>query len=926
MIKVKKVTLKNIMMVLLSYVAIAIILFIGLSYYFVGSIHVGFPNYSNTEKIDNQQIIDGLYNFNLDGEKIVSTDKDAWIGLYTDVSKHIGSITVKINTDSIYKSQISSAFNNNYDGLEIEYVDIVQGKNKVDIGRDGIGYIQLNLTDNADEEISIDYIEFNYVSDNKVDFWQWYTIFIIVITGIYGFIYVTKIPRKEKIDILFKIFIVSIFAYIIISIGIYGYIKIPHRTNNINIISASQLNGGNNNYTVKDNIYTSSTDFPWFHIEFEKLINDTYLNINVSELELDDICTLSTPSRIYYVIDGQFTEDKSIVVKLHNGNNIIKLPNEDINSLRLDLARKKNTSFRINSIYLNDGFSGGKLMMCLAFAIGVILAGMYALHRYHIGYKDKILNKLNKFGVGTREVFSELKCSIVKFLKQHWIVVLSTSIVSMASYGILCNYYTIYVDEERAFMQQTAETAWLNQGRFGNFIIEKLFFVNGTYTPYVGDFVAVILLMVSSIFVCMLFEKTLNEKKAKNISLCILSAIYCTVPYVCGGYMIVGIFNLQLGVGLCLTALSAYMIIDKKSNKTQFIISCILLTIAVSIYQAFIPFFITIVVMYYLIKLLACNEKILEKEIIKHIGINATVCIAATVLYWVINKVITYFYGGTGYYEDNFIGWNSGDSLKNIFKNMYENIVNIYRGSSEVLYGGKVIIITMILFVIYVIYKIVTKQYNRIMIAFLAICSILAPFSISILLGGGIFAGRTSIGLLVVFGVTWFIVIEKCDRVNILKNVVVFLALYSVFFQLQYINMFFLSDYKRFEMDKIAATQVVDEIRDKNNGNYSLPVVFVGAYYYEDNNLIMPYEQAGSYWCVDAGALARIVRFMQSEGYSIKLPSRDQIVDSKNHYDNMAAWPSKDSVKVVNNEYVIVKLSQPTDAWEEVYINIGVNY
>ena len=77
-----------------------------------------------------------------------------------------------------------------------------------------------------------------------------------------------------------------------------------------------------------------------------------------------------------------------------------------------------------------------------------------------------------------------------------------------------------------------------------------------------------------------------------------------------------------------------------------------------------------------------------------------------------------------------------------------------------------------------------------------------------------------------------------------------------------------------------------------------MPIVLVGIYYHEDNGLTMPYELAGSFYTVDKGNIARMIHFMQAQGYNVDMPTLEQIADSYGHLEDMTTWPVKGSVKI----------------------------
>jgi hypothetical protein len=668
--------------------------------------------------------------------------------------------------------------------------------------------------------------------------------------------------------------------------------------------------------------YVSTANDPHIEVLFNDSISGGYINIKIKNLKLDSVDIWSTSAQVFYALDGQYNELFSTRFKLKKGNNIIRIPDYiQVNSLRMDLAETTNVYFELESIKITSKFLGLYQLLLESFILTAVSMLLYFFINYRREDFCDVVDRINNITKKTFQTFALFGKELYQFILNNKFAFFVVVVVGCAGYGLLCTYYTIYIDEERAIIEARAGTGWLAQGRYGNYFIEKLLLVDGNFTTYLGDFIAALLLLCSSIIQCFNLSRIKKDGKLSKAAIIGFCSLYITMPYVSGAYMIVGVYNIQLGIALCLTAVVGYFILNyNKIKKIDYFYIVIMFSIAISVYQAFVPLFITMVVLYALCTVIF-DETIYIKKIVFMIIRSAIVCVVSVGIYYIFNLYFVGLVGASSYLSDSFIGWGKGNSVINILKKTIYTIYKILLGSKELLYGGMIIKVTFILFIAFSLLWLLLYEKRKLFFIFLCGCSIFAPFSMNFVLGNTMFAGRTMLGIPLLIGTIWVILIEKSEKIYILRMISTILVCYLIVVQVQYLNKYFLADYKRYQMDQIASEEIINDIREANNGIYEVPVVFVGTYNYSQNGLMVPYELAGSYFSVDGGSISRITRFIQAEGYGIKTASREQIIDSYSYYRDMASWPEEGSVKAVNG-YIIVKLSNPTEMWENAYIGV----
>ena len=675
-------------------------------------------------------------------------------------------------------------------------------------------------------------------------------------------------------------------------------------------------------WTVKNEstiILESLNIDPKIFLEVNRQGDVVYVDIVVNELKRYENSLLSTNAEIYYSSDNNFNASQKVVFDLKVGHNIIKVPApQEYRFLRIDLTDKQGLSVNIDQINITNYF---KLIWFIKyFVIAFILTCIIMVILYAKKPESLIEIKVRKF----MAYFMNFVKSFCNYISNNKIVVIMTFLFVFLSYGVLCAYYTIYIDEERQIIETYAEMGWIAQGRFGNYLFERFLLTGTIYTSWLGDALAAVLLGFSALISVFNYNE-LSGRTMHRFGQIIFCGISISLPYVCGAYMVVGIYNIEISLGLCLMAIATYfMLVNQGRKAIRYVWAGICTMISISIYQAFVPVFATYIVLGLFIKVVYAKERVIRKDMLVQIAQSVLVLGISLICYYFINKgFIRYIGGASNYLSNSFVGWGKGQHFTEIFLNILINIKLVLIGSKQLLYGGIIYRISFIVYALFIIVEMFSKNVNKYDLLFLALCSILMPFSMNFAIGNTNFAGRTLLSIPSLLGVIWIVVTEMLTDRQLIRNIVRVFAIYLLFVQLQYINQYFLADFKRYQQDQIITEQIISDIRDTCDGDTRLAMVPVGTYYHEDNDLTMSYELAGSYFTVDGGSITRIIRFMQAQGYNIDMPVAEQIADSVNYIDDMPSWPAKGSVKNINGNYVIVKLSDPSEGWRSNYLYVN---
>ena len=130
-----------------------------------------------------------------------------------------------------------------------------------------------------------------------------------------------------------------------------------------------------------------------------------YIFIEIHHLSSEDSI------RVYYANNEQFSEDKSILQRVHDGKNMIRLPNScEYNTVRINIGTKEQLQFDLKSIVYSNGIIIGEELLWNFIMFLILEMILYTLYRN----REYISNHKT-------EVFILLFCGLIYYL---WSVIL----------------------------------------------------------------------------------------------------------------------------------------------------------------------------------------------------------------------------------------------------------------------------------------------------------------------------------------------------------------------------------------------------------------------------------------------------------------------------------------------------------------------
>lgn len=507
-----------------------------------------------------------------------------------------------------------------------------------------------------------------------------------------------------------------------------------------------------------------------------------------------------------------------------------------------------------------------------------------------------------------------------KFISKYKTPIIYSFIFSLICFGFMLTNHSLTIDEETWINGNNLGgiKLWLMQGRFGIFLLDKIISPSGTYVPFLWDFLSILIWHFSG--VCFLYCISTIYPKFSKFSFFTFCAYFSSLPLVVGELLSYSMFNLQQSLGMFFMSVSTFSIYTyfNTNKKKHIIASSIFLFAATSIYQSFSVVYIIAIVSYSLIYILKSDYadiKWLITKVIKSVLAFTT----GVLLYYIINKFITtYIAPDSSKYLSGYIGWNKDKSNIHVLLTTFHCIEKILLGDSAV-YGGKVLLVVTILFFMYSIFSFINtkKASNRFMICILSIMLLVCPFTLSLILGTSGINGRTYVSLPLAGAIELFLIINETSRIKIARQIVILAVICILFSNSMYMNRLFYDSFVVYQYDTNVGNEIVHDIGTYGYNYKNTPIVFIGMHNIDRKIISSSGSTGGSFFSWDDGNNVRIANFLKSKGYSIIIPSPDQIKAAYNSSEGLQNWPHRNSIKKIQS-CIIVKLSNPSQTWMSV--------
>lgn len=496
---------------------------------------------------------------------------------------------------------------------------------------------------------------------------------------------------------------------------------------------------------------------------------------------------------------------------------------------------------------------------------------------------------------------------IRRFFSENKIAIITVFLLGIITYAIKLTKYSISIDTE--YMINAPEallTSWISIGRYGLVFFKRilnLVLVN----IYITNIVAFLFLFISIIiWMYNIYKITNKNNKIGNI---LLGGIIITSP------IIVEQFNFTLQcveISLAMVLLStAFTIINNWVNKKQknilmLIPALAFIVLSFGCYQSFVPLYILFTTFSFLL-IYKIDETITWKESIIMLLKYILIFIISFVIYKGIDALILKCLNiSSTAYLNNQIFWGKEpkiETVKRIIRNVGETIVGIKNKQYNC---G--MLICCIMFLIHTIKNFKLKNW---ILYIDIIMFILAPFMLTILLGGGTVV-RTQTPLVFATAMGTYYLYTNINK-KIFKNIIIVIFIGIIVYQAIISILLFYTDYNVYKQEVNLLNEIEEKIV-KENLDSNKPIIYTGKYTATGEKIILKGETMGATFLEwdNAGIVGsnyRIGGLLETLGIKHKSATVEQIAEAikKAIENNMPKYPDDNSI-IELDEYIIVNL------------------
>lgn len=536
-----------------------------------------------------------------------------------------------------------------------------------------------------------------------------------------------------------------------------------------------------------------------------------------------------------------------------------------------------------------------------------------------------------------------------KYLEKYYSRIILMGLFVFLIHGAKLHSGIIGIDtEDIIHLQEDFYGGWLNTGRQGLYLLKWL--MNSLrFQPYMAGLCTLLFLTAAVSALFLLWDKMLWQDKAPGQS---KAGIWA---WVAGGLFLIAhpvlteqfYFTLQsveICIGFLLTAAALYLIAEYREKRKLWraLISCLLLLLTFSIYQAFVVVFIFGTITVLLLEGIARLQRgaaVTGKELLKGLIPYVGVFLAA----FAVNTMITKLFFSVSDYLGGQILWGRFDVLDN-FRAIAGHVVKALTGYESVHYhvsfGLLCIAAVLGVMIICVRYAKQKKKKGAITVVLFYLAALLvSPFLMTLVCGGAPVI-RSQLVLPLITGFLAYLVISLLtifmegageEQSETLKQneaakqnsvpqkaavlCVTVLCIAGIWSETATTMSLYYTDEMRYEQDEALGRELITEI-DRIRGEQEMPVAVVGRKPFSGNHACVTGEIIGkSFFDHDAEvepqyywSTRRILGFLHVLGADYPQADKGRFADAVNYSNDMPVWPAEGSVQIYDG-MIVVKLS-----------------
>lgn len=488
------------------------------------------------------------------------------------------------------------------------------------------------------------------------------------------------------------------------------------------------------------------------------------------------------------------------------------------------------------------------------------------------------------------KVFNEYKKQIKYFLNNK-IYMISVILVAILSYGFTITHYSIGIDD-LCFDRYVSGTYILSAKRWGTWALYNIFNIK-EFSPFWLDFIVALLMVVIAIVLSAFIKKQFGDK-IKTGGYIIFSSLLISNPLI-NQFFIYQSTNLAIVVSNLIVICCSIVIFENYFNENKKyinIISGLILTIPISMYESCIQTFLVFLFVTIFIKTIQNNTSL--KKLFKYFCLSVLMLALGVAMYFIIGKALLFILDKLGYMHKNF-AYNHSLWTNEIFKDatimekihvVYKLIVQDMVTQIKVYLPIRIFIIFfLIIFVMEYIDFLKTNKLSKLVIL---VGTFLTNFIFIVLLTILLF--RMQFSWIVTTAFMGLYIYQKFTNKEKLKYIINMCAILLIIVQTRMLNQYFYNDYKRYEKEKYIANDIAINVM-KTTDYKNKPILCITTEP-KDHNI---YEINGDnglrifQWGITAfdESQTEITKFINEQGYEFLYITDKESKKAKEKFKNL---------------------------------------
>lgn len=495
------------------------------------------------------------------------------------------------------------------------------------------------------------------------------------------------------------------------------------------------------------------------------------------------------------------------------------------------------------------------------------------------------------------KIKEEYKKSINYFFKNKAFIIIII-LITVLSFGFTITNSSVGMDDT-AFDRYYQGKEMLAIGRWGSYLVYQILNIT-EFIPFWIDFIASSIIMLTAVLWCIFLKKNLEDKLPLGAYIT-FATVFISFPIIneififenCNIAVMLGSFLASLGI------MVFYENYTKIHKKGIYIVSVLILTLAMSMYEACAQIMLVAICITAILMIYTNRDKKI-KDIFKYLFSILGILLIGVVLDEIIVKII-YFAGvRASDVADKEINWGQYGILES-FEIILADIVCAMKNIKYF----PVLVFDVASGIGLAISILQSDRKKNWMILVIFIVMFLSNFAISILqLDAVLYRTCTSWGLFVAIIV--LMVYKFLSEYKMTKILACLVIGILVLQQSKTLNQLFYNDYKRYQKDLSIANELIYNL--EKDYDISKPLVIMGTPYKGMGNYGAQSNSLSVLWWGkkafnDNGR--EFINFLNSLGYDFDVPTDEEYEKGKMEAENMSNYPKDGSIKELDDCIVI---------------------